>query len=244
MSRDRRHRQEKRLRLPVSKTETFGAPCLQAGALPVSQPPAPGLEPQSVMPRSRSSFAQIASFNSGGQRRVCGLKRFARGPTKSTASRRTTCRQTRYSDPSPKPSTKPGQVQSTGWVKLMYKLTQSGYDRHHSRKQRRPQLRKFPGVSAAWIATLMFMSVGCCATESVAVMGIGVGTCADFGGLYKLDPARAETMYFGWAQGFLSGWNIGRLADDQPFYNLKSIDADHQQWLIRKLRSTSSEQLS
>jgi hypothetical protein len=80
----------------------------------------------------------------------------------------------------------------------------------------------------------MFMSVGCSATESVAVMGIGVGTCADFDSLYKLDPARAETMYFGWAQEFLSGWNIGRLADDQPFYNLKSIDADHQQWLIRK----------
>ncbi len=79
---------------------------------------------------------------------------------------------------------------------------------------------------------LMFMSVSS-ATESVAVMGIGVGTCGDFTSLYKLDPARAETLYFSWVQGFLSGWNIGRLADDQPFYNLKSMDVDRQQSLVR-----------
>ena len=54
--------------------------------------------------------------------------------------------------------------------------------------------------------------------EPTAAKGVGVATCTEFAEKYKADPNLAETIYFSWAQGFMSGWNYKLLYLNQPVY--------------------------
>src|ERR1044072_4746666 len=45
-------------------------------------------------------------------------------------------------------------------------------------------------------------------SETLVARGIGTRTCAEFTEHYKADAERFETLYFTWAQGFMSGMNL------------------------------------
>jgi hypothetical protein len=62
-------------------------------------------------------------------------------------------------------------------------------------------------------SALMALFVLHCTTASAAddpkmEMGVGVQTCGEFADAYRRDPHVAETIYFTWAQGFMSGQNV------------------------------------
>jgi hypothetical protein len=69
--------------------------------------------------------------------------------------------------------------------------------------------------------------------EIFEAYGIGLQSCAKFAKDYQQDPEAAETVYFSWAQGYLSGMNI--VAKGVPGYttrNLASVSTDRQKaWL-------------
>jgi hypothetical protein len=53
--------------------------------------------------------------------------------------------------------------------------------------------------------------VSASATE-YGLMGVGTETCGQYAEVYRMSPEVAENAYFSWAQGFMSGLNMGSLA--------------------------------
>jgi hypothetical protein len=53
---------------------------------------------------------------------------------------------------------------------------------------------------------LLLLPVQAHATEYV-VMGMGADSCGNFASQYRLSAIVAETSYFAWAQGYMSGLN-------------------------------------
>ncbi|MGY0574038.1 hypothetical protein ACTGJ9_025660 [Bradyrhizobium sp. RDM12] len=47
------------------------------------------------------------------------------------------------------------------------------------------------------------------------VQGLGATSCAEFAKMYQSDPKNMELYFFTWAQGYMSGLNMGLLANKQ-----------------------------
>ena len=65
-------------------------------------------------------------------------------------------------------------------------------------------------------------------------MGLGLAPCAQFAKMYAMNPTRAEDMFLDWAQGFMSGMNMGALIAGKPSKNMASISVQEQEELIRQ----------
>jgi len=80
-------------------------------------------------------------------------------------------------------------------------------------------------------ATLMLSTVG--AEAGFSSMGAGAGSCAEFNRQYAKTPAAAETVFFSWAQGFLSGVNQILMYQHARTKNLQSLSLDDQRARLR-----------
>jgi hypothetical protein len=84
------------------------------------------------------------------------------------------------------------------------------------------------------ITILFFIFSACIAhAEPLSAMGIGATTCGEFATKYKKQPEAIETLYFTWAQGFLTGANVSRLAAKQPARDLNSKPLSEQKAYLR-----------
>jgi hypothetical protein len=83
------------------------------------------------------------------------------------------------------------------------------------------------------IATLCFFAMPATAAEDFTAMGVGTQTCGKFVELYRLSSSHAEIIYINWAQGFMTGMNIQRLASHVPTKNLKTVTTEVQQRQLR-----------
>lgn len=65
-------------------------------------------------------------------------------------------------------------------------------------------------------------------------MGEGVGTynCAEFARAARDDPSR-ETLYFSWAQGWMTAWNLARMDAAKATADLKARPVADQQAFLR-----------
>jgi hypothetical protein len=59
------------------------------------------------------------------------------------------------------------------------------------------------------LASLFLILVVPAESAEFVLMGRGAQTCGDFGSEYRIPPADTETDFFAWAQGYMSGMNIG-----------------------------------
>jgi hypothetical protein len=64
-------------------------------------------------------------------------------------------------------------------------------------------------------------------------MGLGASTCGQFSDIYRKAPELAERAYFGWAQGMMTGMNLGSGAHGGIVKKLDSIQVEEQQRTIR-----------
>jgi hypothetical protein len=71
--------------------------------------------------------------------------------------------------------------------------------------------------------------------DGAVVMGIGATSCADFAQAYRDDPTTTLRLYYGWAQGFMSGINVLHAANRRPTHNLNSRPVSEQQDILRSL---------
>ena len=91
------------------------------------------------------------------------------------------------------------------------------------RKVMRPAICAF-----LWIAT----SSGASNPQSgLLIQGPGTETCAEVTALYRQDPKQAKTLFFGWAQGFLSGAN---LAGSLPMADVRAMTIENQEAYLRR----------
>ncbi|HEU5047051.1 MAG TPA: hypothetical protein VFT64_04325 [Rickettsiales bacterium] len=75
--------------------------------------------------------------------------------------------------------------------------------------------------------------------EPATMMGLGASNCTDFANAYRINQQRAESSYFNWAQGFMTGMNLaiaGLSTPEHPFKvrDFKSMPMDEQRKNIRE----------
>ena len=63
-------------------------------------------------------------------------------------------------------------------------------------------------------------------------MGIGTKTCGEFAKDYAASPTRSEDIYFAWAQGFMTGLNLGK--SDPTYSNMGAKTVESQEYAIRQ----------
>lgn len=84
-------------------------------------------------------------------------------------------------------------------------------------------------------AVLSMMSAS--AAERPAIeLGAGAASCQQYAQSYARNPDLTDQIYFSWAQGFMTGWNVGGLGQGQSSYfrNLAAIPIDQQHRKIRE----------
>lgn len=64
--------------------------------------------------------------------------------------------------------------------------------------------------TSGFVFLLLVFASPVSAEESNVVSGVGASSCGKFTNSYKENPARTETLYFSWAQGFMSSINFNR----------------------------------
>lgn len=70
--------------------------------------------------------------------------------------------------------------------------------------------------------------------ESYTAMGAGAGTCAEFAKGYRKSPRDVETLFFTWAQGWMTGVNQLAAGYGKPQRDLDSVTVEKQQAFIRQ----------
>jgi hypothetical protein len=69
--------------------------------------------------------------------------------------------------------------------------------------------------------------------DDTFLMGAGMQSCGSFAETYRQSPTMAETLFFSWAQGFMSATNIYRIVAGNNAKNLNAISVEAQQARIR-----------
>ncbi len=70
-------------------------------------------------------------------------------------------------------------------------------------------------------------------SERGGAMGSGIVSCAEFAGQYKISPRLTETVYFAWAQGFMSGMNAFAAGGHMSARELRGMSTEAQESFIR-----------
>jgi hypothetical protein len=81
-------------------------------------------------------------------------------------------------------------------------------------------------VTAAAVFVLVTVGEALAQQPVAGMMGAGSSTCADYLQAYRSDPTSANDLYFGWAQGFMSGQNVAH--DKKPMRNLNALPTSRQ----------------
>jgi hypothetical protein len=85
-------------------------------------------------------------------------------------------------------------------------------------------------VPAIILATALF--AGTAHASDVAGAGFGIVTCAGFSAAAQLG-GQTEDTFFGWAEGYMTGWNTDRLTTGKDYRNLGSLNVKAQESFIR-----------
>jgi HdeA/HdeB family len=81
-------------------------------------------------------------------------------------------------------------------------------------------------VTAAAVCVLITVGRALAQQPEAGMMGAGSSTCADYVQAYRSDPDSANDLYFGWAQGYMSGQNVAH--DKKPMRNLNALPISTQ----------------
>jgi hypothetical protein len=83
-------------------------------------------------------------------------------------------------------------------------------------------------IVLAMLLTMMWQTSNAFAAE---FEGAGLQLCSKFLESYKIDKASTSTVYFDWAEGYMSGLNVARLNDQAGAF--QSMPIEQQQENIR-----------
>lgn len=62
--------------------------------------------------------------------------------------------------------------------------------------------------------------------------GLGIKSCAEFARLYAVNPEPTETLYFAWAEGFMSGINAEALSEHLAARDIEGGDETAAQYKL------------
>ena len=85
------------------------------------------------------------------------------------------------------------------------------------------------------IATITTLGFGSASSEEIAGTGVGNQSCGQFAKSYRSNPSPTvvELTFFSWAQGFMTGWNVG-LSDQKDLkIDLSAMRMQEQKKYLR-----------
>jgi hypothetical protein len=82
------------------------------------------------------------------------------------------------------------------------------------------------------VAAIIALTTQTSAKEKTVLQGFGSATCGRFADLYRRDPKNAEQWFYFWAQGFMSGLNVGAKNQDLA-RDLSSMSIEDQMKQLR-----------
>ena len=68
--------------------------------------------------------------------------------------------------------------------------------------------------------------------EPAAGQGVGTYTCAEAARAIRGDHS-LDILYFSWAQGWMTGWNLAQMNLNQPTVDLTALTLDNQRAFIK-----------
>ncbi len=91
---------------------------------------------------------------------------------------------------------------------------------------------RIPSTSAVVFLSFLVASPAL-AEEPIVVSGVGTSSCGKFTNSYKESPAKTETLYFSWTQGFMSSINFNRKMQNGTAVDFTAIPSAAQLSWIR-----------
>ena len=84
------------------------------------------------------------------------------------------------------------------------------------------------------VATLI-MNAQAMAADSGQLAGAGTITCTEFITAYGANPEAAESQFYNWAQGYMSGFNLGIISmlDEKGPYAFRDLTGDLEKNQLR-----------
>ena len=92
-------------------------------------------------------------------------------------------------------------------------------------------LRHLTHVGALAALTIL-SAAGPAAAQRAAGLGVGTYKCGEAAKAVRGD-AELELMYFSWAQGWMTGWNLAQLNASLPIVDLNTEDVSEQRAFIK-----------
>jgi hypothetical protein len=87
-------------------------------------------------------------------------------------------------------------------------------------------------IAAAFFSLWMLASPTPAAADAAAGQGVGTYTCAEAVQAVRRDR-QLDLIYFSWAQGWMTGWNLARMNEDKPTADLNSRPLADQRSFIK-----------
>jgi hypothetical protein len=86
--------------------------------------------------------------------------------------------------------------------------------------------------TSGWIAALALLAAAAAHAEPAAGLGVGTYTCAEQAKAVRGDR-ELDLLYFSWAQGWMTGWNLAQMNADQPTVDLNTKVLSDQRAFIK-----------
>jgi hypothetical protein len=90
-----------------------------------------------------------------------------------------------------------------------------------------------PALGMTAMLLLWFSSA---AGEEIAVTGVGMSPCSEVVQYYRTNPnpAGVELVFFSWAEGFMTGWNVASADQKDLKIDLSMMNTDDQKKYMRE----------
>jgi hypothetical protein len=82
------------------------------------------------------------------------------------------------------------------------------------------------------VAGLLSATAPAARAEPASGEGVGTYSCGEYTAATRGTPSR-EALYFSWAQGWMTGWNMAQMDVSRPTADLKSRSMEDEQVFLR-----------
>lgn len=87
-------------------------------------------------------------------------------------------------------------------------------------------------AGAGWCAALALTLAAPALAEPIAGQGVGTYSCAEAARAIRGDHS-LELLYFSWAQGWMTGWNLAQMNANLPTVDLTALSLENQRAFIK-----------
>jgi len=96
----------------------------------------------------------------------------------------------------------------------------------------RSRARRRGLAGAGWCAAIVLTLAAPALAEPAAGQGVGTYTCAEASRAIRGDHS-LDLLYFSWAQGSMTGWNLAQMNANLPTVDLTALSLENQRAFVK-----------